>query len=88
MVPLKPRLVRGGALCRRCRRVLRHQRLIRPGYNFSRIDNIALGLHDGRMKRLSIPEVLFILRCPSWRMRAAMCLWVIGLSRQARRLIE
>jgi len=29
---------------------------------------------------------MFVLRCPSWRMRAAMCLWVIGLRRQAQRL--
>jgi integrase len=29
---------------------------------------------------------MFILRCPSWRMRAAMCLWVIGLRRQVQRL--
>jgi hypothetical protein len=39
------------------------------------------------MKKLTITEVLFILRCPSWRMRAALCLWVVGLRRQAQRLI-
>jgi hypothetical protein len=63
-------------------------RLVRAVYDFSRIDNIALGLHDGRMKRLTIPEVMFILRTPSWRVRAALCLWAIGFRRQAQRLIE
>jgi hypothetical protein len=63
-------------------------RLVHAVYDFSRIDNIALGLHDGRMKRLSITELIFIERCPSWRVRAALCLWAIGLRRQAQRLIE
>jgi len=63
-------------------------RLVRAGYDFSRIDIGAPGLHDGRMKRLTATEVLFILRCPSWRMRVAMCLWAIGLRRQAQRFIE
>jgi len=63
-------------------------RVDRVIYDFSRIDNQVAGLHDGRMRKLSISEVLFIARCPGWRMRAALLLWLIGLRGLAQRVIQ
>ena len=57
-------------------------------YDFSRIDNQVAGLHDGRMRKLSISELLFIARCPGWRMRAALLLWLVRLRDLAQRVIQ
>jgi hypothetical protein len=57
-------------------------------YGFSRIDNQVAGEHDGHMRRLSIAEMMFIARCPGWRMRAALALWLVGLRDLAQRVIQ
>ena len=40
------------------------------------------------MRKLSISEVLFIARCPGWRMRASLLLWLIGPRDLAQQVIQ
>ena len=63
-------------------------RVVRVTYGFSLIDIGGPSVHDGHMRKLSIAELVFILRCPGWRMRAALLLWLIGLRDLAQRVIR
>ena len=63
-------------------------RVVRVVYDLSLIDIMVGGLHDDHMRRLSIAEMMFIARCPGWRMRVALALWLVGLRGLAQRVIR
>ena len=63
-------------------------RVDRVVYDFSRIDIGGPGVLDDRMRRLSISEMMFIARCPGWRMRVALLLWLIGLRERAQQVSQ